>query len=153
MSTQISKQEAQEILGVTDRQLARYVAHGRLSTIKERGKDGVRRNFYIKEEVNALYDDLYSVEHRPAIAPSVSPSVVVASTVQGLSSALSPLLSLALSHKLFLTLKEASEYLGVPLSIVKQIVSSKKIPQFRNLGKEIRVRRTDLEKWAGKYKE
>ena len=159
MSKLINKIEAQTLLGVTDRQVERYVSSGRLSVKKNRDEDGIRRAYYVESEVQALKEELNRPEYRPSIPRqnSIVPTAIFPTPDQ-INTFLTTLSKLTekkepTAEKLFLTLGEAQDYLGISAEALKEAIDSEKITTFAKLGRGIKVRKNDLEAWARGYSE
>jgi excisionase family DNA binding protein len=161
MSKLINKRETQALLGVTDRQVERYVSSGRLSVKRNRDEDGARRNYYVESEVQALKEELNRPEYRSALVLNRQKPTIPTATfptpdqINAFLTALSKLTERQEqpTEKLFLTVKEAQDFLGISAEALKDAIDFGKVPTFKKLGKGVRIRKKDLEAWARNYSE
>lgn len=165
----MNKQEAADYLKITVRTLQRYTAHGKIAATQERGKTGMV-TVYDAAEVERFKRELEGATGyvRPTVAPiaSVTPDSNQSQALQlagaDRSAALAHLLtaieqakgavtvadSIAdLSHKLFLTEKEAARYSGLPLAEIK---TARKTLKSRIIGRGYKLKREALEAWVKK---
>jgi len=147
----LTKQEALEILGTTERQLQRYSAQGKLSVTLIQGKSGKKEAHYNKDEIEEIRkakiqttikpqivttSDMSPTTRHPTEVTPTLPLNVTPDFIELLRDALpqfrQTLGPSELKEKPLLNLREATTLSGLPVSRLRQAIYNKEL-----IGKKI----------------
>ncbi len=141
----LTKQEALEILGTTERQLQRYSAQGKLSVALIQGKSGKKEAHYNKDEIEEIRKTKFQATIKPQIVttPDMSPTTrhptqvapplfpnVTPDFIELLKETFAfpaPLRPSELKEKPLLNLREATTLSGLPISRLRQAIHTKEL--------------------------
>lgn len=159
----MNKEDAAAFLGVSVRALQRYAAAGKLSVTYTKGPRGQVAEFS-EEELTKFKEQLETPLHRPAVTSTDTPDqqavipVTAAPLVpqalgEKLVSALEALqprpTTVAIEHKLILTLLEASSLCGLSKNFLRDAIKGRKL-KAQLIGKGWKIKRSDLEAYVKK---
>ncbi len=150
----MNKVEAAEFLNISVRTLERHIERGELSVSYTRGSKGRERTFD-REEVERFKQTIDATTYvaRPAGASDAGSTAlarVEKSRALQRQKPRAPLQSLPpspitdLAAKLMLTREEAARFSGLPLTMIKEAISTGHLPA-RKTGAGWRVKRRDVE--------
>jgi excisionase family DNA binding protein len=169
----MTKKEAAELLGVTERTLERYTSQNRIGVRYEKGKTSDVAA-YDRGELERFKAELERPTHRPAIQRMSSGNEIPTNIVNHDSTALSPLASfdvieriitatasatvqaidttrderpaVEIADKVLLTLLEAQALCGLSRAVLKTAIDAGEL-KAQTIGRAWRVKRSDLDKW------
>ncbi len=147
-----TKAEAVALLGISERTIERMVQAGRIhqaykhvpgrrpiAVLNPKDISKVKAETIKPVSVPVTHEDTDGASGALVPLPSQN---AAASLLTALASATPPRVSVL--NKLFLTLKEASEYAGLPVAYLRQVIGEGTLPALKTGG--YRIRRADLEK-------
>lgn len=176
----MTKQEAAELLGCSERQIERYVKDGKLSVTMKKGKTRPTPDFN-ENELRELKAELEKPIHKAIVARheiptggdnndaglSLLPSEPQLAALRQLFEAMSQKSAAALPEatekpqkplasiqdaalKLLLTADEAAAFAGVGRRAIDNAIKAGQLTAHRGLGQGRRIKRADLEAWVKK---
>jgi excisionase family DNA binding protein len=169
--SRVTKKEAAEFLGVSEKAIERYANAGKLSKQVENKPGGGVITYYDHKEVERLKQQMNTRAATPrqsdtptARAPGSSTALArrdsatlgrsdtLALIVAAIEQARAQTPSLAdVKEKEFLTIKEAAALKGLSVSHIEQAIKSKKLRAMKLSGvRGRRIRRADLDKYTAK---
>jgi excisionase family DNA binding protein len=160
--TELSKKEAAEHLGISQRALERYTQQGRVSVKYVKATRG-RQARYDLVEINELRQQLEEPLHRPAVETSLSvvplpperenkqvinlaPSDELVRAVVEASNSINQNNISLIEKKLLLTLKEAQMMTGLGKATLKKAMSEGKL-KAKRIGGSWRIKPDDLKSY------
>ncbi len=169
----MTKKEAAEFLGVTERTLERYTSQNRIGVRYEKGKTSDVAA-YDRGELERFKTELERPTHRPAIQRMSSENGSPTNIGNPDSTALSPLASfdvieriitataaatvqaidvtrderppVEIADKVLLTLSEAQALCGLSRAVLRSAIDAGDL-KAQTIGRAWRVKRSDLDKW------
>jgi excisionase family DNA binding protein len=161
----ITKEDAARILSATPRTVERLASKGKLSVTYEKG---ATRDvpMYDEDEVKRLAEQPRAAAQPAVVTTAQEPSQAIATRGDNGDNVLSQAVAFLLnqehkrltdpaptvsdiSHKLMLTLKEASQLAGLSRDHLRGAIESKKL-KGRIIGRGFKVKREDLEQYVRK---
>ena len=155
--TELSKQQAAEHLGISQRMLERYTQQGRVGVKYVKATRG-RQARYDLAEVNELKNQLQEPVHRPAIESSLavlpqseSEQVITTSSDKLVEAFLEVKQNdiLVVEKKLLLTMKEAQVLTGLGRTTLKRAIDDGTL-KARVIGGSWRIKPDDLKSYINK---
>jgi excisionase family DNA binding protein len=162
----MNKQEAADFLGVSVRQIERYVSDNQIGVRYEKGRTKPTPVFD-EGELRRFKEALERPVHRPAVHRMENDSTVIATQSDGGMSQVSALEIVSqmfqslhanqsaappivnVSDKLMLTVKEAATYSGVGEGAIDAAIKGGGLKAHRGKWRGRRIKRADVEKYFG----